>query len=160
LEWTPRFGYDATATLFNLYGGDFGSLLHKMATGGIPEQKWRAEYGASARITIPPYPTEIRIPRVKGIPVRGFDFNNEEELAKTYFYDVMVEGSGKSAELVCAGINGLICCPVEVSATPQGAFAQLENKIDKIHIPDMQYRTDLQESIMKRFLKLKEMGWI
>jgi phosphoribosylamine--glycine ligase len=160
LEWTPRFGYDASATLFNMYGGDFGELLKRVATGGIPEQKWKAEYGVSARITIPPYPTEIRLAKVKGIPVKGIDINSEEELMKTYFYDVMMQGSGKSAELVCAGVNGLICCPIEVSATPQGAFAQLDARIEKIEIPDMQHRTDLQKSIMKRFFKLKEMGWI
>lgn len=160
LEWTPRFGYDASATLVNMYGGDFGELLQRVASGGIPEQKWKAEYGVSARLSIPPYPTEIRIAKVKGIPIKGFNLDNDEELLKTYFYDVMAQGSGSSAELVCAGLNGLICCPIETSQSPQGAFAQLDNRIEKIHIPDMQYRTDLQSSIMKRFFKLKEMGWI
>lgn len=160
LEFTPRFGYDASATLFNMYGGDFGELLKRVAIGGIPEQRWKAEYGVSARITIPPYPTEIRIGKTKGIPVKGINTDDEEELCKTYFYDVMVQGSGKSAELVSAGVNGLICCPIETSQTPQGAFAQLESRVKKIQVPDMQYRTDLQSSIMKRFFRLKEMGWI
>lgn len=160
LEWTPRFGYDASATLLNMYGGDFGELLQRVASGGIPEQRWKAEYGVSARLSIPPYPTEIRIAKIKGIPIKGINTNSEEELMKTYFYDVMSQGSGKSTELVCSGVNGLICCPIETSQSPQGAFAQLESRIEKIHIPDMQYRTDLQKSIMKRFFKLKEMGWI
>lgn len=160
LEWTPRFGYDASATLFNMYGGDFGELLQRVAVGGIPEQKWKAEYGVSARLSIPPYPTEIRIAKVKGIPIKGFDTNSDEELMKTYFYDVMLNGTAKNPELVCAGVNGLICCPIETSQSPQGAFAQLDARIEKIHIPDMQYRSDLQKSIMKRFFKLKEMGWI
>lgn len=156
LEWTPRFGYDASATMFNLYGGDIAELFKRVAIGGIPEQKWKAEYGVAARLTIPPYPTEIRLNKIKGIPIKGINTNNEEELFKTYFYDVMVEKD----ELVCAGTNGFICCPIEVSASPQGAFAQLEERIKKIQVPDMQYRTDLQSSIMKRFFKLKEMGWI
>lgn len=160
LEWTPRFGYDASATFFNMYGGDFGELLQRVATGGIPEQKWKAEYGTAARLTIPPYPTEIRIVSTKGIPIKGINTDDEEELAKTYFYDVMASGSGKNKELVSAGMTGFICCPIETSASPQGAFAQLEARIKKIQIPDMQYRTDLQSSIMKRFFKLKEMGWI
>lgn len=156
LEWTPRFGYDASATFVNLYSGDVAELFKRVAIGGIPEQKWKAEYGASARITIPPYPTEIRIGKTKGIPIKGINLDNEEELFKTYLYDVMAERD----ELVCAGTSGLICCPIEVSATPQGAFAQLDERVKKIQIPDMQHRTDLQSSIMKRFYKLKEMGWI
>lgn len=160
LEFTPRFGYDASATFFNMYAGDFGELLSRVATGGIPEQKWKAEYGASARLTIPPYPTEIRLAKTKGVPIKGIDTNNEEELLKTYFYDVMASPSSKDGELVCAGLTGFICCPIEVSATPQGAFSQLENRIEKIEIPDMQYRTDLQSSIMKRLVKLKQMGWV
>jgi phosphoribosylamine-glycine ligase len=156
LEWTPRFGYDASATLFGMYGGDFGQLLQRVASGGIPEQKWKAEYGTSARLTIPPYPTEIKLAKVKGIPIKGFNLDNEEELMKTYFYDVMADKD----ELVCSGINGLICCPIETGPTPELAFARLDNRIKKIQIPDMQYRTDLKKSIMERYFKLKEWGWI
>lgn len=156
LEWTPRFGYDASATLLNMYGGDYAQLLQRVASGGVPEQKWKAEYGASARITIPPYPTEIKLAKVRGTPIKGIDTDDEEELLKTYFYDVMVEGK----ELVCAGVNGLICCPIETSATPEGAFAQLKERLKKIQVPDAQYRTDLESSIIKRYRKLKEWGWI
>jgi phosphoribosylamine-glycine ligase len=156
LEWTPRFGYDASATFTNMYGGDFGELLKRVASGGIPEQSWKAEYGVSARLTIPPYPSEIRLAKLKNIPIKGFKIDSDEELLKTYFYDVRLDGK----ELTCAGHTGMICCPVETANNSPEAFDKLEVRIKSIAIPDMQYRTDLKSSIQKRFYKLQEMGWI
>jgi phosphoribosylamine-glycine ligase len=156
LEWTPRFGYDASATFYNMYGGDFGELLHRIATGGIPEEKWRAEFGATSRLTIPPYPTEIRIAKLKGVPIKGLDTNNEDELRSTYMYDVMCDGD----DLICAGTNGFLLVPVSTANSAPLAFDRLEARIKKIDIPDMQHRTDLKSSIQKRYYELQKMGWI
>jgi len=156
IEWTPRFGYDASATLYNMYGGDFGTLLQRIAAGNIPEQRWRSEFGVSIRVSIPPYPTEYRAPKLKGIPVRGLDLNDDEVLRTTYLYDVMQNGTG----LVCAGNSGLICCPVAVGNSPELAFSRIERRAENLLIPDKQYRTDLKESIMKRYNELVRMGWI
>lgn len=156
LEWTPRFGYDASATLYNMYGGDFGTLLKRIAAGEIPEQNWRAEFGAAVRITIPPYPTEYRAPKLKGIPIRGLDPDDDDVLRSTYLYDVMQEGSN----LVCAGNSGFICCPITTGNVPELTLDRLEHQAEKLIIPDKQHRTDLKESIMKRYKELLRMGWI
>lgn len=156
LEWTPRFGYDASATLFNMYNGDLAQLFYRVATGGIPEQRFKAEYGAAARVTIPPYPTEYRSPKLKGIPVKGLDTEDENELRTTFLYDVMMNGHG----LQCAGNNGLIAVPISTANDPTLAFDRLESRLKKLSIPDMQYRTDLKSSILKRMYELRRMGWI
>ena len=36
LEWTPRFGYDASATLCRMYAGDYGEMLGAVASGQQP----------------------------------------------------------------------------------------------------------------------------
>ena len=156
LEWTPRFGYDASATLYNMYGGDFGELLLRTATGGIPEQKWKAEFGATTRITVPPYPTEIRLAKLKGVPIKGLDTKDDDALRSTYLYDVMAEGN----DLVCAGTNGFIGVPIATANSAPMAFDRLEARMKKINIPDMQYRTDLKSTIQKRYYELQKMGWI
>ncbi|HEY1645806.1 MAG TPA: ATP-grasp domain-containing protein [Candidatus Saccharimonadales bacterium] len=156
LEWTPRFGYDASATLYNMYGGDFGELLFRTATGGIPEQKWKAEFGATSRLTIPPYPTEIRIAKLKGIPIKGLDTKDDDALRSTYLYDVCCEGE----DLVCAGTNGFIAVPIATANSAPMAFDRLEAKVKSITIPDMQHRTDLKSTIQKRYYELQRMGWI
>ena len=116
----------------------------------------KSEFGASIRITIPPYPTDIRIPKLKGVPIKGLDTDSDDELRKTFMYDVMVEGN----ELVTAGINGFICAPIVTSHMPGFALDNLEKRIEKIQIPDKQHRTDLKESILKRYLNLQRMNWI
>lgn len=156
LEWTPRFGYDASATLFEMYGGNLGNLFFDVSSGNIPDSSWNAQFGASVRITIPPYPTEIRLPKKAGIPIKGIDLDDEEQVLKTYLYDAMLDGD----DLVTAGINGLICAPVETGNSIPEAFEKLDNRIAQIQIPDMQYRTDIQKTVSKRYLELQDKGWL
>lgn len=156
LEWTPRFGYDATATLAAMYGGKFGNLLKDIASGNIPDNSWNAEFGASVRITIPPYPTEIKLKKSQGVPLKGIDIKNDAQMINTYMYDVQLD----KGDLVSAGINGLLIAPVEIGSSIPEAFGKLKDAIDKIQIPDMQYRTDIQKSVSKRYIELQQMGWI
>jgi len=156
LEWTPRFGYDASATLACMYSGDYGDLLHKVAAGKSPDESFRAAYGVSTRITIPPYPTEIKMPKHDGIPVDGIDPCDMEQILNTYLYDVRCNKD----KLVCNGITGLIACPIEVASEPEEAFAKLKKSIDRIQVPDMQYRTDIEKSTMKRYREVERMGWL
>ena len=156
LEWTPRFGYDASATLACMYSGDYGQLLFDIAAGKIPNESFKASYGTSVRISIPPYPTEIKIPRHDGIPIEGIDINDCEQVLSTYLYDVRKE----KENLVCNGITGFICCPITVGSEPAESYARLKKVTEKIHIPDMQYRTDIEKSTMKRYHEVERMGWL
>lgn len=157
LEWTPRFGYDASATLVAMYGGDYGELLYRTAAGKLPEESWRAEFGVSIRLSIPPYPTEMRMPKFQGIPIKGIDPEDKEQIMKTYLYDVRLAKGGKSLET--CGINGLIACPVCIGTDVPGAFETLKKTVENIQIPDMQYRDDLSKSLSKRYYKLDQAGW-
>ena len=156
LEWTPRFGYDAGCTLANLYAHDFGEMLHSIASGQIPAVGWKEEFGVSARLSIPPYPTEIYYKNLKGTPFKGLDYKNEDHLLKTYLYDVCLNGKN----LECAGVNGFMAVPIEIAPDISGAWAKLDSKIEQFQIPDMQYRTDLQESTSKRYYEIRRMGWL
>lgn len=154
LEWTPRFGYDATATFANMYAGGFGELLKRTARGEVPEQSWKAEFGVSVRISIPPYPTEIRMPQHRGIPIKGICPDNIDELLKTYMYDVCFEKN----HLIVSGNCGFICCPIETGSSIIEAFDKLDERVKGIQIPDMQYRTDLCKTISKRYNELDMKG--
>jgi phosphoribosylamine---glycine ligase len=155
LEWTPRLGYDASATLVNMYGGDYGDLLFRTAAGRVPEENWRAEYGVSIRLSIPPYPTEMRMPKMSGTPIKGIDIDNIEQVQRTYLYDCKIE----KGHLVTAGVNGLVACPIATGSTVTDAFMNLEARVKTIQIPDMQYRDDLQKSLSKRYFELDLKGW-
>jgi len=154
LEWTPRFGYDASATFINMYAGGFGELLKRTARGEVPEQSWKAEFGVSVRLSIPPYPTEMRMPQHKGIPIKGIDPSDMQTLLKTYLYDAYFIKN----HLEVAGYSGLVACPIEVGSSIIEAFGKLEDTVKRIQIPDMQYRTDIQKSVTKRYTELDRMG--
>lgn len=156
LEWTPRFGYDASATFSNMYSGDFGDLLYKVASGQIPDESFKAAYGVSTRLSIPPYPTELKMPKHDGIPIDGIDPDDMDQMLRTYLYDARLE----KYKLVCNGITGMIACPIEVASEPEDAYAKLKKAVEKIQIPDMQYRTDIEKSTMKRYHEVERMGYL
>lgn len=153
LEWTPRFGYDASATLFNTYQGNLGEMLHSIATGKVPDQSWNAEFGAAVRLSIPPYPSEIRGQHPKEVPVKGIE--NDDYLS-TYMYDVKLVQD----KLITAGHSGFIACPLGKGSTIGEAFDEVDARVKRIKIPNMQIRTDIRETTTKRYEELKRDGWL
>lgn len=151
LEWTPRFGYDASATLMQMYSGDLGEMMHKIATGQVPEESWKAEFAAGVRLSIPPYPTEIKGKHPQGIPIKGI---NKEDYSSTFLYDVMLEGK----ELVSAGHSGFIAVPMTCGNNVGDIWETLEKRIDRFKIPNMQIRTDIKKTTSTRYMELSRMG--
>jgi phosphoribosylamine--glycine ligase len=153
LEWTPRFGYDASAALLQLYGGNFGEMLYRIGTGQIPDQSWRAEFCAGVRLSIPPYPTEIRGYHPAGVPVAGIE---EEDYLATFMYDVEL----KKNEMVTAGHSGFVCTPMGKGNTIAEAFGECDRRIERIKLPNAQIRTDIEKSTSKRYNTLDRDGWL
>jgi len=151
LEWTPRFGYDASATLFQMYGGNLGEMFHKIATGQVPDQSWRGEFAAGVRLSVPPYPTEIRGKHPQGLEIKGI---SEGQYESTYMYDVMRDGNS----LVTAGHSGFIAVPMGYGMSIGDAWATVDAKVEEIKIPNMQIRTDVQKSTTRRYYELSRMG--
>lgn len=156
LEWTPRFGYDATATFATMYGGNFGELLERTAKGDVPEEAWRSEFAVSTRLSIPPYPTELKLAKSTGLPFKGLSLDNVEDIAECYLYDVELA----AGTLQTAGVSGFVAAPIVLAAGVSEAFDAMEERVKSLSIPDMQYRTDLKSSIGKRYYELERMGWI
>lgn len=164
LEFTPRFGYDSTATEVSMLDGDLGQFLFDIATapeGGCqfdPVPSMRARYSASARLTVPPYPEEHAKFDAK-LPVKGI--NLDDAWLNCYMFDAMVD-TRKSGEegIVTAGVNGIVCCPVSTGHTPEGAWKGLERVKKSIKFPNMQVRDDLEKTTIKRLKDVQEMGWI
>jgi phosphoribosylamine-glycine ligase len=155
LEWTPRFGYDCTSTLFSLFEDGLGDFLGSIATGGIPEYRLSNTYAAGTRISIPPYPSEIKNHHPDGIPIEGLE---EDDCIKNCFlYDCCLD---KHDSLVTAGVSGFVCVPIQSSSSLQGAFGKMTEMVKKIQIPDAQYRTDLEKSITERYRILDSQGWL
>lgn len=158
LEWTPRFGYLGDMTGAVMYGNRYAELLQCTASGKTPELKWQSSYGVSVTLSIPPYPTEIRIPKAKDIPIEGVDPEDIDQLASMYLYDVKLAKDKKS--LITSGNYGFIGAPCGHGPTIEIAAERCMNKVERIHIPNMQYRTDVFKSVMKRYNFLEVNDWI
>lgn len=158
LEWTPRFGYNCCPTIATMYGDGYGDLLHSVASGKAPQTKWAAEFGFSTTLTIPPYPSEIRLPKAKEVPIEGINLEDLDQICETYLYDCMLSKDKKS--LVTSGNYGYVCAPMGVGRSAEAAWNRCDKGIERIQIPNMQYRTDIYESTMKRYNFLKDNDWI
>lgn len=154
LEWTPRLGYDASACLMQIYAGDFAQMMLDICMGERPDLAWRAEFAAGIRLSIPPYPSEIKGQHLEGIPIQGIE---PEDLEHTYLFDVMLN---EKEELVSAGHSGFIAVPMGIGDTIGDAFEQCNKRVERVKIPNMQYRTDIQSSTIKRYNKLDMDGWL
>jgi phosphoribosylamine-glycine ligase len=158
LEWTPRFGYLADSTIAAMYGHGYGELLRRTAAFEVPEIKWKAAYGVSVTLSIPPYPTEIRIPKAKDVAIAGLDPEDIEQLQMMYLYDVKLSKDKKS--LITSANYGFIGAPIGIGDSIQEASVRCENMIKQIQIPNMQYRTDITKSTHKRHSFLETNNWL
>jgi phosphoribosylamine---glycine ligase len=155
LEWTPRFGYDASYTLYSLISSDLGNFLTAIGSGAQPYLETSGRFASAVRISIPPYPSEILGKHPEEIPIEGIE---EHECVKDcYLYDACLDESGS---LVTAGVSGLIAVPTAIGSSISESFSRLYGKVDRIQIPNMQYRTDLEASVSRRYKILDSQGWI
>ena len=157
IEWTPRYGYDASATIYSCISSDLGDFLGAIGSGVQPEYQIGNVFSAGVRLSIPPYPTETHDDKVirEDVPIEGIE---EDDISKNCFlYDCVVNSDSSLSTL---GINGFIAVPISSGGTIQEVFGRLGERIKKIHIPDMQYRTDIEERCIKRYTTLARQGWL
>lgn len=156
LEWTPRFGYLGDATFACMYGSGYGEFLRRIASYEVPEQKWAALYGMSVTFTIPPYPTEIRIPKAKDIPVEGIDSEDIQQLCSMYLYDVKKTKDG----LTTSGNYGYVGATTGVGDSIEAADQKCKVLLENIKIANIQYRTDIYKNTTKRYQELVNNNWL
>lgn len=159
LEWTPRFGYDASATLFQTLGSPLGEFLHGIASGDKAEPDIVHDYAAGVRLSIPPYPSECEGYYLENVPINGIE---EKDVEHIYLYDVMTETSKINhfeLDLVSAGCSGLIAVPFGYGRTIEDSFSMMGDRVKKIKIPDMQYRNDIYKCTKERYNILEREGW-
>ncbi|HXB11374.1 MAG TPA: hypothetical protein VNZ45_05265 [Bacteroidia bacterium] len=156
LEWTPRFGYDASPTLFHIISSDLAEFLAMITHGVKPEYRIKTQYAGGVRISIPPYPSEIDGHHHPDIPIQGLE--DVEDIWRSYYlYDCCIN---KEDELVTAGISGLITVPIASGNTIPEAFSKIDSRIKKLQIPNMQYRADILACVQKRYNTLMSQGWL
>lgn len=151
LEFTPRFGYDATPTLlWQLIGGDLGHFFHDFAGGAYGDDSPKIvmeRFGVGLRLTVPPWPSE-KFNAEAGVPI----FNvSEAAKATTFWYNVK---RGEVTEFATAGVWGILSLITGKATSIEEAYKKPYEYAEEIHVSNKQYRTDLVKQFEKDFREL------
>lgn len=151
LEFTPRFGYDATPTLFQtLLDTKLGEFLVSVARKDRPrEMPLRTGFGSSVHLSIPPYPSD-KFHAAEGVPIRGWVRDDRPLL---YFFDVLLNDDN---QLVSSPAYGNICMCLGYGETISEAVGASYRLAERGKVPDKQYRTDLESVLTRDFEKVQE----
>jgi phosphoribosylamine--glycine ligase len=157
LEWTPRFGYEGTCNLMAALPLEFGEFMCAIAAGKTPKiESSRYNFVASIRVTVPPYPNDSKPEKYAGTPVKGVDL---EDLEHFYLNDVRIK-KGTEDELETLGLDGLIGAPMGAGNTIREAFGEVEKAIERLEVPNLQWRNDVGECCERRYNTLLKQGWL
>jgi phosphoribosylamine--glycine ligase len=146
LEWTPRFGYDATPTYLKMIQMEYGKFFSDIVEGHAINWAHEFDEMASVRLTIPPYPIEPKhdtedVSPNAGVPIQDYE-KFEDDL---YFYEIMC----KDRAFQHSGGTGVIACVIRPYVD------ECYSILEKIKLPDKQYRTDLEKVLDD----MKEEAW-
>jgi phosphoribosylamine--glycine ligase len=165
LEWTPRFGYDSSATMFctiQEHEQHFSEFLYAIATGPIGYDNnypvLRSKFAAAKRYSLPPYPEEMPGRHQRGIPIKGIRHN--DIFHHWFLYDAMLDPQAQDFGLITAGTTGLVCCPIAPGHTPDGAWRGVKDLEKNLKFANMQVRDDLEEATAKIYADVQEYGWV
>jgi phosphoribosylamine---glycine ligase len=149
LEFTSRFGYDASPTLFwELVKGSLGTFFADVSRGQLRSLDLREGFAGAVRVTIAPWPTE-RHTAEENVPIRGVE--DEDHL---YWYNVKRNDSG----LATAGAWGIVCLFTARSSNPVRAVQAPLERCKELRLKSKQYRTDLHKRFMEDLEALEAAG--
>lgn len=158
LEWTPRIGYSAIYGYQSILGLPISEYFYRLSRGPftIP---FKAKWGTSLKVSIPPYPTSIE---------------NEKASEETYGLQegVRINGKygpdfipidvqkGKKTDLMCAGVTCIIGECLGRGNSVLEAWRASQKVFKSVEVPNAQGRyTDGVEDPFKRILKLRNWGY-
>jgi phosphoribosylamine---glycine ligase len=146
LEFTPRFGYDATPTLLSaLLASPLGVFLEAVARGVCSEMPLFPGFAAGVRVSVPPWPSE-EFHAKPGLPLRGL-----KNFDKFYPYNVMRSEDGT---YITSGGYGITGVALGTGSKIEEAFEDAYKVAKRLRLPDKQFRTDLAEVCNTDFRRL------
>jgi phosphoribosylamine-glycine ligase len=147
IEFTPRFGYDATPTEFYaLFDEPIGEFFVRLSAGSTHDIAYRGGFAAGVRLTRSPWPLKDG-ESCDGVPVKI----SQSMLNNFAFNELAIDDEG---DFVTSGGEGLIGVVMGYGNTLMDSFDDAYSGVKKIKIPDVQYRTDLAEEFSRSLRKV------
>ncbi len=162
LEATPRFGTPASEIHVELNQSPWSDFLSAIGDGRSYNLDYSQEFGIAVSLTCPPFPylpnIFNRIENQLFFKKIVFDNLSEEERRHIHFEEV---SNQKNGDYRWSGANGWVMHVTEKGKDINEAREKVYKVIDRINFPNMHYRKDIGEKVMKNDLqKLKSWGWI
>lgn len=151
LEFSARTGYNAVYALCEGLNIEVGKFVSDLASGQIPVLKPSYDWLGAVRLSVPPYPNEQGVEKSANRPVRGI-----EDLEHIWLLDVKYERE----QLLTAGVDGVVAEVSGQAKTVNELEKVIYNRISKIKIADLQFRTDCIENAKKRIEKLRQWRYL
>jgi len=149
LEWTARFGYNALSALCEGLNQDVGSFIEGILNGGVSKPSY--DWLGAVRVSIPPYPSELGADKSANKPIRGID-----DMEHIWLLDVKYQ----NGRLLSAGVDGVVAEVTGKNTTLSGLATDIYGIVEKMKIPDKQYRADIISNAEKRINILKEWKYV
>ena len=158
LEFSPRFGYDAIFALMELFPmGSFGEFLYTVAVGLPYIGQINQTFAGDVRLHIPPYPAKGShegADESVGVPIFGVKQSYNPHVHLT---EVMLN---EKDEPITSGPHGFVLSCTALGESPSLAEQAAYKQVEKIHIPNMRYRNDLDKIIQETYDNVEATGWL
>jgi phosphoribosylamine--glycine ligase len=144
IEWTPRFGYNASLTLITLFDELLSDVLNRLANDQLIDIKTKPLIGASVRI--------FRDTIKSDVPVKYPDSIKND----VWIWDVQKSKTG----LETAGIGKDIMAVTGQGKDITGAVSDMYKNAEQVELPDLTMRTDIGNKAKDDYNNLINLGWI
>ncbi len=154
LELTTRLGYDAIEALYELMEEPLATTIVSVVAGAKKRLEMKdGELAIAARLTVPPFPHRKADKRDAGLPV---DLPSKTEGRwPHYFFTDVYKDKGK---LKWAATDGVLMKVAAAGKSVRVAKQLLQQRIDKVKVLDLQYRTDIGDRFEEDMKRLVEFG--
>lgn len=146
LEFTCRFGYPGTAICGTLQVDDWGTVLRKMVDGRGESIDTRPGYAVGVVLTTPPFPYDE--PHCASVPVWFRDGLDAADWQHVHLAEVSREGG----QLMVSGSRGYPMVVTGVDEDLREAQRKANALASRIVIPNLRYRTDIGEALIRENL--------
>jgi phosphoribosylamine--glycine ligase len=157
LEFTCRFGYPGFAILSALHAEPWSAILGRLVDGDERDLATHDGYAVGIVLTVPPFPYPDGYGRLsKGAPITFYPLDDDDRASLHYGEVAEVEG-----ELVTAGQIGYVMVVTGRADSVDEARRLALARARKVVIPNMRYRTDIGERLVREDLgRLARLGWV
>lgn len=158
LEVTGRLGFDAIEAFCEALEVPIADFFYSIASGTAKKVPVIDQPTIAVRLSTPPYPNRAPDTSSAGEPILGID---DAALPHLYLADVQKRTNYHTT----AGATGILLKATALGSVKGNDYTSLARErvyrvLDKIKVPNKQYRTDIGSRVNRDIARLTDWGWL